>query len=303
MKQKSTWTSITLVILAAALWAGSGIFVNGVVTNSDLSPLQLAVIRETLTFILLSGFVLIRKGRFPRIKKQDWLWLGLMGGFGIGFFHLVWNLSVIANGVGIATMLQYNEVVLVTIMAAIFFREKMTRKKAVAVLGCVLGTALVSGSMGVDTVKITQYGLLIGIVSAISHASFSLFNKKLAGDYSADTIMLYAFGFGALVLLPFQFFTPLPTQFSVRALGSLTMLVLGSTLISFSAYTVALKHIPVSTAAVIATIEVPLAAAFGWLLLNEQLGIWQIMGAGIIIGGILLVSVRTKKPDPKQNTS
>ncbi len=289
---RTSLSSILLIFFAASLWAMSGVFINGVVSYSDLTAVQIAFLRELSTFLILLGFLLVKDRKLPRIEKKDWLWLVLMGGFGIGFFHLVWNLSVVANGVSVATMLQYNEVILVSLIAAFLFREAMNVRKVLAMAASLAGTALVSGLIGASTPAITSTGLLIGIVTAISHAAFSLFGKKLSGSYSATAILLYAFGFGALVLLPFQFFTPLPTTVQPPAIASLAGSILGSTLISFAAYTAALKHIPVSTATILATSEVVFALLFGWLLLQEQLNFWQMLGGFLIVGGIVLVSLR-----------
>ena len=132
------------------MWASSGVFVSGILANSDFSPLHLAFIREVITFILLLSYVLIREKKLPRIAKEDWLWLALMGTIGIGLFHVLWNYSVMLNGVSVGTMLQYNEVVLVAIAAVFLFGEKMNWRKVFAMLGSIAGTALISGIVGLD---------------------------------------------------------------------------------------------------------------------------------------------------------
>jgi drug/metabolite transporter (DMT)-like permease len=151
--------------------------------------------------------------------------------------------------------------------------------------------------VGFDTAKVTTVGLSIGVGSAIAHSAFSLFGKKLSGSYPASTVILYAFGFGTLVLVPFQFIDPISSYISVKAIEHLLILVLGPTLVGFAAYTTALKWLPVSTAAVIATSEVAMAALFGTIFLGEILGHWQVIGAGLVVLGVILVSIRRKGND------
>lgn len=290
MKNQSRVFGVLLILLAAGLWASSGIFVNGVVAHSDISPLNLAFLRELLTFLMLFGIIRIWKPNTLRIEKKDWIWLALMGGIGIGLFHALWNYSVIINGMSVATMLQYNEAVIISIAAVFFFRERMHWRKVVAIIGSLIGTALISGILGFDAGHISRIGLFIGVGSSIAHSAFSLFGKKLSGHYPANSIILYAFGFATLVLLPFQFMGPAPTYVSMKAIGYLLILVLGPTLVAFAAYTTALKWLPVSTAAVIATSEVPMAAIFGILFQGETLGRWQVMGASLVVLGVILVS-------------
>jgi drug/metabolite transporter (DMT)-like permease len=290
MNTHSRAYGILLILMSAALWASSGIFVNGVVANSDISPLNLAFLRELLTFALLLIIMRTRKLETSRVSKKDWIWLALMGGIGIGFFHALWNYSVIINGMAVATMLQYNEAVIISIAAVFFFKERMHWRKIMAITGSLMGTAMISGIVGFEASFISKLGLIIGIGSAIAHSAFSLFGKKLSGQYPPSSIVLYAFGFATLVLIPFQFLGGLPTTVSIKAVGDLLILVLGPTLVAFAAYTMALRWLPVSTAAVIATSEVPMAAFFGILFQGETLGSWQAIGASLVVLGVILVS-------------
>ena len=83
---------------------------------------------------------------------------------------------------------------------------------------------------------------------------------------------MVSFFFGSLALIPFQFFTPLPTYMGPTAIVSLIALIAGASLIAFTAYATALRSIAVSTATILSTSEVLIAAFFGWLFLKEQLG-------------------------------
>jgi len=51
----------------------------------------------------------------------------------------------------------------------------------------------------------------------------------------------------------------------------------------------------VSTAAVIATSEVPMAALFSTIFLGETLGQWQVIGAALVVLGVILVSIEGKR--------
>ena len=136
--------------------------------------------------------------------------------------------------------------------------------------------------------------------SPIQHSVY--LEKSFLVSYPASSIILYAFGFATLVLLPFQFIDPAPTYVSMKAIGYLLILVLGPTLVAFAAYTTALKWLPVSTAAVIATSEVPMAAIFGIIFLGETLGRWQVMGASLVVLGVILVSSSGTQTPVKEMT-
>ena len=73
MKNRARVLGMLLTLLAAGLWASSGIFVNGVVANSDISPINLAFLRELLTFLVLFGIVRVWKPKTIQVEKKDWI--------------------------------------------------------------------------------------------------------------------------------------------------------------------------------------------------------------------------------------
>ena len=300
MRNRNRVISILFILFAAGAWASSGLFINGIAATSDLSPLNLAFLREFLTFLVYLIGVLAWKPGYFRMAKKDLIWLALMGGIGIGFFHALWNISVLVNGMSIATMLQYNEAVIISLAAVYFFKEKMHWRKLIAILGSLGGTALISGIVVMGAGKLTMFGLVIGLGSAVAHAFFNLFGKKLSGSYPPITIVLYAFGFGSLALLPFQFIDPLPTAVSPAAIGYLIILVIGPTVLAFASFTASLQWMPVSTANIIAISEVPMAAFFGYIFLHETLGAWQTLGAGLVVVSVVLVSMGRGNSEPSR---
>jgi DME family drug/metabolite transporter len=137
---------------------------------------------------------------------------------------------------------------------------------------------------------VTLFGLLVALGAALAYGGFSLFGKKLVGDYSPWTILVYVFGFGALTLLPFQVGTAIPWPVPIPVLGFFAGLVLVSTISGFALYTTGLRRLQASIAAIVATTEVPFASFVSYVALGERLDGWQILGAILVVGGVLLLS-------------
>ena len=295
MPNQNRFIGILLILFAAGGWASSGLFINRIANTSDLTPLNLAFFRETLSFLVYLLVVSIWKPDNHKIVKKDLVWVALMGSVGIGIFHVLWNTSVLVNGMSIGTMLQYNEAIIISLAAVYFFQEKMHWRKLVAIAGSLGGTALIAGIISLDATKITTFGLLVGLGSAVAHAGFNLIGKKLSGSYHPITIVLYAFGFGSLVLLPLQFLNPWPSHVTRDAIGYLALLVIFPTVLAFTSFAAALKWLPVSTANIIAISEVPIAAALGFIFLGETLSPWQMVGAVLVLVSVVLISIDHRK--------
>jgi len=282
-----------LVLGAAALWSTSGLFIRRTVAGSGLSALSLAFWRDLATFLcLLLGLILARP-RWLRVERRDLPWLAALGMLGVGTFHVLWNLSILQIGYGVATILLYSAPAFVTIMARLLWREPLTRFKLLAVALTLIGCVLVAGKEELAGVGLTAGGLFLGLSAALAYGSFSLFGRQVARRYPPWTVLTYGFGFGALALFPFQFRTAPPWPPTPAAWGWFAGLVLVATIIPFGAYVAGLRRLPVSVATILATSEVLFGPLIGYLVFGEQLGGWQMAGGVLVASGVLLIALRS----------
>ena len=199
------------------------------------------------------------------------------------------------NGVSVATVIQCNAPIFVTIMAWALWREPLTSLKLLAIALAALGIAFIARLDNLANTEITLLGVLIALVSAIAYGSFSLFGKKLTGSYSSWTVLVYVFGFATLTLLPFQIGRPLPEKIASQTFGSFAGLVLLTTILGFGLYTIGLTRLQASVASITSNTEVPFAAILSYFLLGERLDGLQILGAMMVVGGVVLVSLPRRR--------
>ena len=263
--------------------------------GSDISTWGLAFWREVFTGILLLIGIAIFQPALLRVKRRDLPWLAAMGALGIGLLHVTWNISVVVNGMAVATVLQYNAPFFVAIAAWLIWQEPLTWRKGAAVLLAFLGTVLVSQFDWQSGSQITVNGWLAGLGTAVAFTNISLFGKKLSGDYSVWTILFYNFLFGALALLPFQIGRLLPQTVSVTAGAAFLALLLVPTIVGYAFYTIGLNRLQSSVAVIVATMEVPFAAIVAYLAFSQRLDSRQLLGAVFVVGGVVLLSWPQKK--------
>jgi len=279
------------VLLAAVCWGTSGILVKLIAADLEISALALAFWRDITTFlVLLTGIALFRPA-WLRVRRADLYWL-LALGVCLGIFHVFWNLAVFLNGAAVATVQQAAMPAIVAVAAWLFWRESLAWSKLAAIPLTFVGTVLVSGLDVVASqgAKLSLEGLLVGLAVPVTYAGWNLFGKKVRHTYNPFTTLTYAFGFGALVLLPFQFFAPQPWPVSPSALLWFSGLIAAATIIPFSLYTFALGRLPASVATILAMSEIAFVAAYAYVLLGERLTASQILGAALVVGGVLLLS-------------
>jgi DME family drug/metabolite transporter len=276
------------VLLAAACWGMSGVFVKWVGAEIEISALALAFWRDLATFLVLLAGVGLFRPEWLRIERRDLRWLAALGG-SLGISHVFWNLGVFLNGAAVATVQQAAMPAIVAAIAWLVWREPLTRIKVAAIILTFLGTVLVSGLDVAGQADLSLTGLFVGLAIPITYAAWNLFGKKVRDTYNPITALTYAFGFGALVLLPLQFFTPQPWPLPPPALLWFAGLIAVATIIPFSLYTFALGRLPASVASILAMSEIAFVAAYAYILLGERLTVSQILGAVLVVGGVLLL--------------
>lgn len=282
------------VLVATACWGLSGVFVKLVLSFGDVSALALAFWRDATTLlVLLVGLGLLHPA-WLRVKRRDLRWLIALGA-SLGVFHVFWNLGVLLNGAAVATVQQAAMPAIVAVVAHLIWGEPLTARKILAIILTFVGTVLVSGVDALGRASLTLSGFLVGLGIPFTYAGWNLLGKKVRGDYGPLTTLTYAFGFGALVLLPFQFFTPQPWPVSAAALLSFAGLIGIATVFAFSVYVFALGRLQASVATLLAMTEIPFVAVYAYFLLGERMTAGQIVGAVLVVAGALMLSWPRRK--------
>lgn len=282
------------VFVAAACWGTSGIFVKSILDSSDVTALALAFWRDLFTFIVfISGMAVLNPAGL-RVRRRDLGWLVAMGSC-LGIFHVFWNLGVSLSGAAVATVQQAAMPAIVAVAAWLIWREPLTWFKILAIALTVMGTVLVSDLNVLSQTELSLSGSLIGLGIPFTYAGWNIFSKKVRGQYGSLTLLTYTFGFGALVLLPFQAFTPQPWPVPAVAWLWFAGLITLSTAVGFTIYTYGLGYLQASVATILAMSEIPIVAVYAYFLLGERLTPDQAFGALLVVGGILLLSWRRRR--------
>ena len=284
-----------LILLAGCFWGSMGIFVRRL-TDYGFSSIQIVAIRVTLAALIFCILLLIRDPAGFRISVKDIpLFLGL--GFGsILFFTVCYFTAITMMPLSTAAILLYTSPIWIMLMSVLFFREKLTGRKLLALALAFAGCVLVSGVSGEG---MTLPGLLVGLGSGIGYGLYSILGTVALRRYSPYTVTTYTFAFAALgswlICRPADMlakFAAAPDLPGLVFFCFLTALV--TAVIPFLAYTLGLRTVEASRAGILATVEPLVATLIGVAVFSEPLTLLSGLGILLILAAVVLLNGKTE---------
>ena len=291
MKKNNRNPGPALIILAACFWGSMGIFVRKLSTYG-FSSIQIVAIRVTLAALVFCVLLLVKDPGGFRISLRDIpLFLGL--GFGsILFFTVCYFTAITMMPLSTAAILLYTSPIWIMLMSVLFFREKLTARKLLALVLAFAGCVLVSGVSGGG---MTAAGLLIGLGSGIGYGLYSILGTIALRRYSPYTVTTYTFLFAAagswLVCSPADMISKFSAADNLAGLLLFCCLTgLITAVIPFLAYTLGLRTVEASRAGILATIEPLVATLVGILFFSESLTLLSGLGIVLILAAVILLN-------------
>jgi drug/metabolite transporter (DMT)-like permease len=230
--------------------------------------------------------------------------IGPIALFGIGLVAVNWSsyTAISRIPVGVAIALQDTAPVMVLIGLAIVARRSPGSLVWVAGVLTLIGAILVSGAYN-GLRDLDGFGAAAGFGAAVSFAVY-LLSAEAAGRRGAHPATVLAVGF-SVATVAWAFLLPWwgwPVDRLAEPNVALRMLSIGllGTLFPFLLVVNALRRLPAAIVGIAATTEPVFAASLAWLLLGQSLGAPQLIGGGLVIGGVVLAQLARRENAPEE---
>lgn len=268
----------------------------------SFTPLDAAMWRGLLATAILAPAVLVgaRRRKRPRMSGAR-LWrltlLGLAGGLG---FVGAMNIAVSMAGATLAAFAASLSPVLAAVVAPAVLGEALT----VAAVGgfgvAIVGTALLSGTNPADVGP----GILAGLFAALCFAIFLLLSRRWSRPYglSAGAIALSIAATTAFGLLPVEFIREpgqlLPPSLRVDALLGVVWLALVPGVLAQLFVVASVRRVETRASAAMLLVSPATAAVLAAWMLGETMSPLGVLGAILVLGGVVGAAVLERRPDP-----
>ena len=291
--------------LAAASYGMNPLFALPLYSDG-MDPYSVLFFRYLFAIPIL-GIMLKARGRTFAVSRHDILPLVVMGLL-LAMSSLSLFLSYNYMEAGIASTMLFVYPIMVAVIMAIFFRERITAQTASCIFVALVGIALLY--KGSDGATLNATGVMWVMVSALSYALYIVgVNRPRLKGIATLKLTFYALVFGfSIFIVCTDFGRALTFPSAWYKWGNLVALALFPTAISFLCTTQAIQYIGSTPTAILGALEPLTAVFFGVTVFGEALtprlmfGIVMIIAAvsALVAGGSITSHlIRFKKMFPR----
>jgi drug/metabolite transporter (DMT)-like permease len=282
------------LFLTAAFWGGT--FVAGRVLAQEVAPYSGSFLRFLAASVCMIPFVWHFEGRLQSLRKEQFLFVFLSGMTGVFLYNVFFLTGLQTVQAGRASVIVASNPVLISLFAALLFREeRMTLLKALGVALSVGGAVYVitRGNPGEILQGAIGRGELLIFGCVASWVAYSLIGKIVTRDVLPVSAVTYACLIGAAALLPPALFEGMAGNlggYSMAAWLSIAYLGFFGTCLGFIWYYEGIREIGPSKAGVFINFVPISAVILSFFLLGEAIDTSLLIGAALVLSGIYLTN-------------
>ena len=288
VKNAAVYVRLALVAVA---WGGT--FIAGR-SLAGVAPMFSASLRFLLASAALSLFLVVSGKGFRRVTPGQALVTGLLGFCGIFSYSFFFFSGLQHISASRASLIVALNPAVMTLIAYLFYRERVSVLKVVGIALCFGGVALVVGGGDPQGAKGAGGWLGEALIGGcvLSWSAYSVFCKSVVRQLGPLHTVTYSIYAGTLMLLAYTAGTgaldfAAVARFSGGEMLSLLYLGVIGSAVAYIWYYDGIQKIGVARAGVFIALNPLAAVLFGAALLGEEMTLATLLGGALILTGIV----------------
>lgn len=284
----------------AVFFAFNGVPSKLIMETKLLSATRLTEFRTIGAFLVILTFVLLRNRKSLIVSKSEALWLVAFGLIGFSAVNLFYFLSIQRLHVSIALIIEFTSPIWISLFLKFIVKKPVSKLMwwglTIGFFGLILLAQVWKGT------TLDPLGVIFAVIDAFAMTGYFLIAERLLKIHERPALLVWGLGISSLFFLIIQPIWKFPTaifsahvhltgRFSGLVFPGWALLlwvVVCGTVVPYAFVLSGLKGLTASTSSVIGMLEPIFAGIFAWIILQERLTAWQLIGAAIILVGIYL---------------
>jgi drug/metabolite transporter (DMT)-like permease len=280
--------------LFVCLWATG--FIGGKLGLPYAEPLTFLLLRFIAVLMILLPITLLMKAPWPA-DVRSWGHASVAGLLlHAGYLGGVFSAIDLGLSAGLTALIVGLQPVLTAILATLWFKDKVASRQWLGLGLGVIGVALVvSGNLRLDAKDFTAIGW--AVLALASFTLGTLYQKRYCQNLNllSGTVIQYAVCAALYALL-----APLTETMQIRWTGEFVFALLWLVVV-LSIFSILLLYVLIRRGAATEVTSLfymvpPTTAVMAWILFNETLSGWSLIGMLVCVLGVALVVRPSRKP-------
>ena len=290
MRKSYLYASITVLI-----WATLATVVK--IILSDIPNFEALTISSVFAFVFLLIMNIIN-GSVKELKHyrlKDYLMMSGLGFLGLFLYSALYYYGISALSSQEACILNYLWPLMIVVFACILLKEKLTARKLIAMGMSFAGIVVLTvGTGGAASSGNRLWGIVACVTAAVCYGLFSVLNKKHSLNQNI-TMMWIWLTVSVCSLVSGMIFEKWQPIVGIQWLG-LGWLGVVVNAVAYLLWAIALKNAEDSAKVANLAYLVPfLSIVLSSVVLKEQITVNMVIAVVLIVGGILLQSIRFRR--------
>lgn len=260
-----------------------------------VDPVTLLALRMvfSLPFFLAAAAWAGRDRERPPVARRDALAIVFLGFVGYYFSSFVDFLGLQYISAGLGRLILFLYPTLVVLLSLVFLRKRPSPRELTALVLTYSGIAVVM-SQAVGASVNLPLGAALVFASAAGYSVYLVAGSQVVRRVGSMRFTAYAMTVASAFCIA-QFFLLRPVsalELPTPVYGYALAMALGSTVFPVFVTSEALKRIGANQVALIGALGPVTTIFFGWLGLDESMTPVQLLGAALVLPGVMLVSIK-----------
>lgn len=284
--------AIGFVVIAGAMWAGSGLAAEHFLMHNPHTAMDLTVFRMLATAGVIAVGLAMRgslKSDILLLYRNPKLWSGVFFyGLGIMIMQHAYFMGIRAGNAAAATVMQY--ICPALVICWLSFRNKRIPGKGdcLSVVLAITGVYLLVSGGNVNRLSVPAECVCYSLISATFFAFCAIYPKRLMVTLNNSFLLMFAMLLGGISGYIIDPVTDISAFFEKDVIFDLFMIIICGTVIAFICYNAGLAWLSESQASVTAAVEPAISVIASYFIFGTTFGIVEMGGIFLVISAIVI---------------
>ena len=228
----------------------------------------------------------------PLKNKKDFIGIILFGTAGMYLVQYTYFKTIELSNVSFSTILQFTAPFFIFIYESIKNKKIPAFSTLILLFMTILGVVFIATKGKISSLSVSPEALLLGLISAIMIAFYSIYPKKLLKKYGSITVVGWGMIVGSVISNIVHPIWKIQGNVNTESITQVTVVVILGTSVAYLIYIASLNYISSSLAGILTAFEPVLAAILSVIIFRLKFSFVELIGFILVFVSIFILEKR-----------